>query len=108
MTWASQNIGNVMMGGLILTSLVLLRSMVKSIPPSDPVPNLGASTLPFRRETDSAPLATGATHSAPDSRDRPRLHLNKGPTLKDDLTGIVREDPEAAASILRAWIGNAS
>ena len=38
---------------------------------------------------------------------RPKLRLNKGPTLKDDLTDIVREDPDAAAAILRNWIGNA-
>jgi len=106
--WAAQNSGNMMMGGLTLISLALLRSLVKSIPPSDPVPDLGASTLPFQRETDSAVAATGGTNASAESRGRPRLHLNKGPTLKDDLTGIVREDPEAAASILRTWIGNAS
>ncbi len=108
MTWANQNIGNMMMGGLTLISLVLLRSLVKSIPPTEPVPDLGASTLPFRRETEQAASTTAAADPGADNRTRPRLHLNKGPTLKDDLTGIVQEDPEAAASILRAWIGNAS
>ncbi|MCG8449919.1 MAG: hypothetical protein MI725_10110, partial [Pirellulales bacterium] len=37
----------------------------------------------------------------------PRLRLKKGTRLKDDLTEIVREDPEAAAAILRSWIENA-
>ena len=39
--------------------------------------------------------------------DRPRLRLKKGKSLKDDLVEIVREDPDAAADILRSWIGKA-
>jgi flagellar biosynthesis/type III secretory pathway M-ring protein FliF/YscJ len=35
------------------------------------------------------------------------LRLKKGPTLKDDLTELVKEDPDGAAAILRTWIGNA-
>jgi flagellar M-ring protein FliF len=38
---------------------------------------------------------------------RPRLKLKKGVSMKDDLTEIVREDPDAAAAIIRSWIGNA-
>ena len=30
-----------------------------------------------------------------------------GPNLKDDLSEIVREDPDAAASILRNWLSSA-
>jgi flagellar biosynthesis/type III secretory pathway M-ring protein FliF/YscJ len=35
------------------------------------------------------------------------LKLKKGVSMKDDLTEIVREDPDAAAAIIRGWIGNA-
>jgi flagellar biosynthesis/type III secretory pathway M-ring protein FliF/YscJ len=38
---------------------------------------------------------------------RPKLRLKKGPSLKEDLTEMVREDPEAAAAILRTWISAA-
>ena len=34
------------------------------------------------------------------------LVLKKGDSLKDDLIEIVQEDPDAAAAILRSWIGN--
>jgi flagellar biosynthesis/type III secretory pathway M-ring protein FliF/YscJ len=34
--------------------------------------------------------------------------LSRGPSLKDELAELVREDPDAAASILRNWISNAS
>jgi len=108
MSWASQNMGNLMMGGLLMFSLIMLRSMVKSIPPADPVPELDPSTLPIPREANHNASTTAAPATATEANHRPRLRLNKGPTLKDDLTEIVREDPEAAASILRTWIDNAS
>jgi flagellar M-ring protein FliF len=45
---------------------------------------------------------------APAEGDRPRLRLKKGNSLKDDLVHVVNEDPDAAADILRSWIGKAS
>lgn len=105
--WAGQNIGNMMMGGLTLISLVMLRSMVKSIPPSDPVTDMGASSLPFPQSGDNESSTSNEDEASKDENSRPRLKLNKGPTLKDDLSDIVREDAEAAASILRTWIDNA-
>jgi hypothetical protein len=35
------------------------------------------------------------------------LRFKKGKSLKDDLVEIVREDPDAAADILRSWISKA-
>jgi flagellar biosynthesis/type III secretory pathway M-ring protein FliF/YscJ len=34
------------------------------------------------------------------------LRIKKGVSLKDDLVEMVQEDPDAAAAILRNWIGN--
>jgi hypothetical protein len=34
--------------------------------------------------------------------------LKKSKSIKDDLVQIVHEDPNAAAEILRSWIGKAS
>ena len=53
------------------------------------------------------PRARPASAAGKDGKQRPRLRLKKGPTLKDDLTEMVREDPDGAAAILRTWIGNA-
>ena len=39
--------------------------------------------------------------------DRPKLKLKKGSSVKEDIAEVVREDPDAAAAILRSWIGNA-
>jgi flagellar M-ring protein FliF len=41
----------------------------------------------------------------------PRLRRRRskgGPSLRDELVEIVREDPDAAANILRNWIGTAN
>ncbi len=107
MTWLSQNMSGMMMGGLALVSLVMLRSIVKSVPPSDPAPALGSPSLSIHRGESGG--AEASTNEGEESNDesRPRLKLKKGVSLKDDLTDIVREDPEAAAAILRNWISNA-
>jgi flagellar biosynthesis/type III secretory pathway M-ring protein FliF/YscJ len=43
-----------------------------------------------------------------DEVQRDRLRLKKAASLKDDLVEIVREDPDAAATILRGWISRAA
>jgi flagellar M-ring protein FliF len=109
LVWASQNFNTLTMAGVALFSLVMLRSLVKGIPPSDPV--AGGSTAP----TLAIAGGTGATgepeagEEAEDTEDsRPRLKLKKGKSLRDELTSIVKEDPDSAAAILRTWISNAS
>ncbi len=107
LSWAGQNFSTMAMAVVALISLVMLRSMLKAIPPSEPTAAINAATLGFEASTteNEAPLAkaTGETEDP----DRPKLRLKKGTSLKDDLTEIVREDPDAAAAILRSWIGNA-
>jgi flagellar M-ring protein FliF len=106
LVWARQNFNTMTMAAIALVSLFMLRSMVKSIPASESMMEL---------DTPSLSLHVGETENASnDERDqdeeqakRPRLKLKKGHDLKDDLTDIVREDPDAAAAILRSWIGNA-
>jgi flagellar M-ring protein FliF len=102
--WASRNSGSLIMAGLAIVSLMMLRSMVKSIPSTDAAVALAAPKL--AEETTAA--AAPAKAEAPAARDssRPRLRLKTGPTLKDDLTELVREDPDGAAAILRTWIGH--
>ena len=53
--------------------------------------------------------AHGATEEAPATIPMLKKKLGgTGPTLKDELRGLVKEDPDAAATILRAWIGDAA
>ena len=110
--WARANSGSLIMGGLALMSLVMLRSMVRSIPAPDPnlalsPPMLAAGTA-LEPTSVAKPRPAASAGAAAGEKPRQKLRLKKGPTLKDDLTEMVREDPDGAAAILRNWIGNAS
>jgi flagellar M-ring protein FliF len=92
------------MVGVAMFSLLVLRSVVKSIPADGNTPGAAGPTLTLHADEAAAPVDTQG-ESATD--DRPRLRLKKGKSLKDDLVQIVHDDPDAAADILRAWIGKA-
>jgi flagellar M-ring protein FliF len=106
--WAGNHMGSLIMAGLAVVSLLMLRSMMRAIPAADRTP---AFKLPeLAAETVSEAGTQGAAKGdASAKRDgvRPRLRLKKGPTLKDDLAELVKEDPDGAAAILRTWIGAA-
>jgi flagellar M-ring protein FliF len=108
--WAGNNSGSLIMAGLAVVSLLMLRSIVKAIPASDgslafKAPALAMETVGV--SSAAAPVAGQADATVKREGARPRLRLKKGPTLKDDLAELVKEDPEGAAAILRTWIGNA-
>jgi flagellar M-ring protein FliF len=123
--WAGRNSGSLIMAGLAVVSLTMLRSLVKSIPPAEtnvilspPMAAAAASThatiaMPTMAQEPHHAAEPGEAPAEPrkkpsaDKSGRPRLRLKKGVSMKDDLTDIVREDPDAAAAILRSWIGNA-
>ncbi len=104
--WASKNFNTMTMAMVALVSLMMLRSMVKSIPAAEPAAAITAPTLAIETTESEGSQAGGDTTDSEDGQ-RPRLRLKKGDSLKDDLVDIVREDPDAAAAILRSWIGNA-
>jgi flagellar M-ring protein FliF len=105
LAWAGQYWSTLGMIGLGLLSLVMLRSMVRSVPAPTPAP-LG----PAVRSEAAAPAAIGgpeppeapATPAAP----RPKRKFAGAPSPKDELAALVQDDPDAAANILRSWIGN--
>jgi flagellar biosynthesis/type III secretory pathway M-ring protein FliF/YscJ len=82
---------------------MVLRSVVNGKPGDSG----GAAALasPLTLQSD-APTKVADGDSA-DDPNRPRLRLKKGSSLKDDLQEIVRDDPDAAADILRSWISKA-
>ena len=104
--WAGKNFNTMTMAVVALVSLMMLRSMVKSIPAPEPAAAISAPTLALDTTEGTASAAEGEEAEGEDGQ-RPRLRLKKGDSLKDDLVEIVREDPDAAAAILRSWIGNA-
>lgn len=104
MAWAGRNSSSIIMIGLAFMSLGMLRSMMKSIPQADRTVKFAEPTFP-ETEMPSRPKGEDGGKKEPS---RPKLRLKKGPTLKDDLIEMVKEDPDGAAAILKTWIGNAA
>lgn len=102
-SWVGRYWSTLAMLGVAMFSLTVLRSIVNNKPnDAGGGAAAGAGLTLHSEETQTK------TESADESEnDRPRLRLKKGKSLKDDLVEIVREDPDAAADILRSWIGKA-
>jgi flagellar M-ring protein FliF len=107
MVWASQNFNTLTMAGVALVSLVMLRSMVKVLPAAEPQSATGAPTLSIAGAGNADAKGEAPQEEEPEDPQRPRLRLKKGKSLSDELTAIVKEDPDSAAAILRTWISNA-
>lgn len=100
--WTSAHWATLFMFILAVVSLVMLRSMVKSAGK----PQAAATHSTFK--LDLADASSDPDEQGQEQTERPKLKLNKGPTLKDDLAQLVREDPDTAATILRSWISYAA
>jgi flagellar M-ring protein FliF len=89
-----------------LVSLLVLRSVVRSVapPPAAPAvaPAAAAAVTAAEVEEEPPPAETSAPAR------RLKRTRKPGVSLKEELSDLVKEDPDAAASILRTWIGNAS
>jgi flagellar M-ring protein FliF len=107
LVWASQNFNTITMAGVALFSLVMLRSLVKGIPAADPVSAVASPNLAIASGTSPDGKTDASMEVEEEAGDQPRLRLKKGKNLRDELTSIVKEDPDSAAAILRSWISSA-
>lgn len=89
--------------GLGLFSLQLLRSFVTQAAAQ-------VAELPAATPGQVVSATVGATEEAAPSAEKPAGRLKRrqstGMSLRDELVEMVKEDPDAAANILRSWIGN--
>jgi flagellar M-ring protein FliF len=86
--------------GVALISLMMLRSLVRSAP-SMPETRSMPKIVNMATQEEAGPEPTAAN--------APRLkRFTSGPSLRDELSEMVKEDPDMAANILRGWITNAS
>jgi flagellar M-ring protein FliF len=98
LTWLGESWKTLGMILVVLVSLVMLRSMINA--------------APIVRENKMLPVAArkepeAASQEAAESEAARRLRRFQGGTsLKDELSVLVNEDPDAAANILRTWIGH--
>ncbi|TWT86523.1 flagellar MS-ring protein [Pseudobythopirellula maris] len=102
LAWAGGNWSSVAMGIVALVGLMMMRSVINGGPGDSNGPL--ASMPELQLETPGG----AGDEEEEDDQGRPKLKLRKPETLKDDLADMVRSDPDAAAAILRNWIGNAS
>lgn len=93
--WLSRYWSTIGMMVLVLFSLVMLRSMIRSASNNTAMPSIPL-TIPVSDDSEAKP-------AQPSKR---RLEIK--PSLNDELAEMVRENPDTAANILRNWIGNAN
>ena len=102
LTWLGQSWQTLGLIGLAFFSLLMIRSMVKSAPGAGiaEAPAAGSGS-----ESRSAEEDQSAQQS-----DAPQLVRfgTSGKSLKDELSDLVAEDPDAAANVLKNWIGHVS
>lgn len=102
LAWLGNHWSTLGMLGLVGFSLLVLRSTLKAVPA--PVAETLPRELPLPVEDEAGETAEGEASAKP--KNRLKRRLGSGPSLRDELAEMVREDPDAAANILRGWIGN--
>jgi flagellar M-ring protein FliF len=105
--WTSRYWNTLAMLGVAVFSLLVLRSVVRGTPTTEGAAAAAGPTLTLHTDEPAREAKAQTREDEDGDTDRPRLRLKKGKSLKDDLVEIVREDPDAAAEILRSWIGKA-
>jgi flagellar M-ring protein FliF len=101
MGWLAGHWQTMAMLAVGLFALLMVRSGLKAAAPGTPALDL---------ELDQANAAAGG-EAGSDDEDINVLRLRRGgdaPSLKEELTDLVRDDPDAAASVLSQWIGSAN
>lgn len=107
--WLAASWSTVAMIGLGLFALMMLKSFVGGIPTVTAPQSSIASTVIGDEESHTPAGGTSEKPATPGEQPKQRTLQRKigtGPSLRDELIEMVKEDPDAAASILRGWIGN--
>jgi flagellar M-ring protein FliF len=108
LSWLGQYWSTLGTIGLGMVSLIVLRSMVRAVPATESprsAPAASASASPLVQATESDDSSPAEVQEAAVKLKR---RVKSGPSMRDELVEIVRDDPDAAANILRNWIGSAT
>ncbi len=108
------------MFGLAGAALMMLRSMAKATPNGTPDaqfdrgfevqlqdPAMWDMSALEEGEMESMEAASAGDGASPGSPQKRQFDMSGG-EIKEELTTLVRENPDAAASLLRSWIGEAA
>lgn len=102
--WAGDYWQSVAAVVLALFAMVMIRSMVGSITPT-PIAPMASKTKSAEAKNEEANAGQAQVETV--LKQRRRLN-SSGPNLKEELRDLVREDPDAAANVLKVWIGDAA
>lgn len=107
--WFAENWQTLGLFGLAAFGVIFLRGMVRAaqaaVPPSSSAENglaAGASSL----DSDDSAASPEVTEAVANSLKRKFQGSGRG--LREELTELVREDPDSAANVLKLWISDAA
>jgi len=103
LAWFARHWGALGMLGVCMVAVMMVRSMVRSgtaAPSAEPAGEEVAPQLSVVAEGGEPP------EEEPQERILKRRFSMTGPNLRNELSEMVAEDPDAAAAILRNWIGS--
>jgi flagellar M-ring protein FliF len=106
--WAGDYWQSIAVFVLAFVALLMMRSMVGNVVPAPSAPsaiNIEQPPTAGGKEKEGSPTAEEQTETM--LKQRRRLN-SSGPNLRDELRDLVREDPDAAANVLKVWIGDAA
>jgi flagellar M-ring protein FliF len=96
--WLGASWQTLAMLALVIFSLAVVRSLARGGPATAPLP-APALAAPEAGQPETAGAAS------PQAETQARRRFQSGQSLRDELAEMVRENPDAAAGILRTWIG---
>jgi flagellar M-ring protein FliF len=108
LAWLGQYWTTLGMTGVALFSLILLRGMIQAVPVAASPAASAAASPGLSLVTPDEPELEPQAAEGSSARSRLKRRGASGPSLRDELAEIVKEDPDAAVAILRNWIGSAS
>ena len=98
--WLSNNWSTLSMMGIGVFSLIMLRGMIRSLPPAS-----GSSAAPGA-SAEAPTLGIVRPDDEDENSERALQRSMSGPNLRDELADMVRDDPDAAAKVISSWVGN--
>ena len=104
--WFGENWSTLGMTCVAMFSLLMLRSMVRSTPAA-PTPEAAEFDAAATPDLAIANFDTPSEAGEAASSLKNKRQSMSGPNLRDELSDIVKEDPDAAANILKSWIASA-
>ncbi len=105
MYWLTGNWSTLAVFALVIVSLRMLLNVAKPVASAAAEPTAAATGAVLNTVVSEE---EPAGDNAEDKPRRLRRKLGSGPSLRDELVEMVKEDPETAANVLRGWIGSAN